>query len=285
MFLIADSGSTKCDWVLLESNEREPIRFRTKGLNPSILKKEAIQKVFSENEIFTSFFNKVNFIYFFGAGCNTPNAIQLIEDILSSFFKNAAIVVKEDTMAAVWSTTKNPAVVCILGTGSNCCFYDGENIHLKVPAMGYLLMDEASGNYFGKELLKRYYYNQMPEDLKNAFEKEFSLNENEVIDNLYQSETPNKYLAEFAKFLFTYKENPLMDAIIKEGISKFIDNNVLQFRDELKEVPLYFVGSVAYFAQDYIMAALEERGLKASRFVKNPIDNVIHKIIAENFEV
>lgn len=95
MFLIADSGSTKCNWVLLESNEREPIRFRTKGLNPSILKKEAIQKVFSENEIFTSFFNKVNFIYFFGSGCNTPNAIQLIEDILSSFLKMQPLLLKK----------------------------------------------------------------------------------------------------------------------------------------------------------------------------------------------
>ena len=281
MFLIADSGSTKCDWVLFESKEKEPIRFRTKGLNPSILKRGAIQKVFSENEIFKSYFNKVKSIYFFGAGCNTPKTIQLIEDVLSSFFKKSTIVVKEDTMAAVWSTTKKPAVVCILGTGSNCCFYDGEYIHLKVPAMGYLLMDEASGNYFGKELLKSYYYNQMPAELKVSFEKEFSLNENEVINNLYQSETPNKYLAEFATFLFKYKEHYLIDTIIKEGIIKFIDNNVLQFRDELKTVPLYFVGSIAYYAQDYIISALKERGLKASRFVKSPIDNVIYKIMEE----
>lgn len=283
MLLIADSGSTKCDWVLFERKEKEPIRFRTKGLNPSILKRDALQKVFYENEIFMSYFNKVTSIYFFGAGCNTPKTIHLIEDVLSSFFKNAITVVKEDTMAAVWATTKKPAVVCILGTGSNCCFYDGENIHLKVPAMGYLLMDEASGNYFGKELLKSYYYNQMPADLKINFEKEFSLNENEVINNLYQSEAPNKYLAEFATFLFKYKEHHLMDSIIREGISKFIDNNVLQFSGELKTVPLYFVGSVAFYAQDYIMSALRERGLKASRFIKRPIDNVIYKILEERF--
>jgi N-acetylglucosamine kinase-like BadF-type ATPase len=154
-----------------------------------------------------------------------------------------------------------------------------------VPAMGYLLMDEASGNYFGKELLKSYFYNQMPAELKVSFEKEFSLNENEVINNLYQSETPNKYLAEFAIFLFKYKEHHLMDAIIREGISRFIDNNVLQFRNELKTVPLYFVGSVAYYAQDYIMDALRERGLKASRFIKSPMDTVIQKIIDEKLLV
>jgi len=283
MLLIADSGSTKCDWVLFESKEKEPVKIKTQGLNPAILNKENITETLENNETLSFFKGEVTAVYFFGAGCNTPEAIQLIEGVLSSFFKNAATIVKEDTMAAVWATTKKPAVVCILGTGSNCCFYDGENIHLKVPAMGYLLMDEGSGNYFGKELLKSYYYNQMPKEIKESFENEFSLNENEVINNLYQSETPNKYLAEFAVFLFKYKAHSLMDTIIREGISKFIDNNVLQFKDELKTVPLYFVGSIAYYAQDYIMSALKQKGLKASRFVKSPIDNVIHKIIEDEF--
>lgn len=286
MLLIADSGSTKCDWVLFKSKEEEPIKIKTKGLNPAILNKENITETLENSEELFLYKNKVTTVYFFGAGCNTPQAIELVEDVLSSFFNKAAeTIVKEDTMAAVWATTKKPAVVCILGTGSNCCFYDGENIHLKVPAMGYLLMDEASGNYFGKELLKRYFYNQMPADLKSSFEKEFLLNKNEVINNLFQSETPNKYLAELAVFLFKYKEHSLMDTIIREGISKFIDNNVLQFKEELKTVPLCFVGSVAYYAQDYIMSALKERGLKASRFVKSPIDNVIQKIKEEKFLV
>lgn len=282
MLLIADSGSTKCDWILFESKSKEPLSIRTKGLNPSILKREALQQIISENETLLSFCNEISSIYFFGAGCNTPNSIQLIEDILSSSFKNARLIVKEDTMAAIWATTNKPAVLCILGTGSNCCFYDGENIQTKTPSMGYLLMDEASGNYYGKELLKSYYYNQMPNELKIAFENDFLLDVNDVINNLYQSETPNKYLAEFAVFLFKYKEHDLMDRIIREGIAKFIDNQLLQFREELKTVPLYFVGSIAYYAQDYINSALKEKGIKVSGFVKRPIDNVILKIKAEN---
>ena len=285
MLLFADSGSTKCDWVLFENKDKEPIKIKTKGLNPAILDEKNILSTLGASEELSLFRNKITVVYFFGAGCNTLESIQLMDKVLSSFFKNAKTIIKEDTMAAVWATTNKPAVVCILGTGSNCCFYDGENIHLKVPAMGYLLMDEGSGNYFGKELLKVYYYNQMPEDLKKSFENEFSLNENEVIYNLYQSETPNKYLSEFATFLFKKKEYPLMDKIIKEGISKFIDNNVLQFRKELKNFPLFFVGSVAYYSQDYIRAELKKRGLKASRFVKSPIDNVINKIIKENILV
>lgn len=281
MLLIADSGSTKCDWVLFENQEKQPIRFTTKGLNPSILKRDALQNIISKNQVLYSYKNKITSIYFFGAGCNTLNSIQLIEDIFSSIFKNATTIVKEDTMAAVWATTNKPAVVCILGTSSNCCFYDGENIQLKVPAMGYLLMDEASGNYFGKELLKSYYYNQMPLELRVSFESEFSLNVNEVIKNLYQSETPNKYLAGFAVFLFQNKEHYLMDKIIREGIAKFVDNNILQFSEELKTMPLHFVGSIAYHSQDYLISALKERGIIASSFVKRPIENVIQKIKEE----
>lgn len=122
----------------------------------------------------------------------------------------------------------------------------------------------------------------MPKELKVAFENDFLLDVNDVIHNLYQSETPNKYLAEFAGFLFKYKEHDLMDKIIREGIAKFIDNQLLQFREELKTVPLYFVGSIAYYAQDYINSALKEKGIKVSGFVKRPIENVILNIKAEN---
>jgi len=283
MLLIADSGSTKCDWVLFENKEKDPIKIRTKGLNPSILKKEALQKIISKNNELNNYKDKIRAIHFYGAGCNTTSTIQLMESIFLAFFKNAKMEVQEDTMAAVKATTNSAAVVCILGTGSNCCFFDGNKISLKVPAIGYLLMDEASGNYFGKELLKCYYYNKMPELLKLSFEKEFLLDENEVIKQLYQSETPNKYLAEFAVFLFQHKENRVMDSIIREGIAKFIDNHILQFKEELKSVPLYFVGSIAYYAQDYIIYALKERGLRSSGFIKRPIKNLITKIKEETF--
>jgi N-acetylglucosamine kinase-like BadF-type ATPase len=283
MLLIADSGSTKCDWVLFKNKDENPIKIRTNGLNPSILNKEKIAEILLGNKELFQYKDNIKSVYFFGAGCNTSKSIALIKTVFSSFFEHAKLVVKEDTMAAVWATTNKPAVVCILGTGSNCCYFDGENIQLKVPAMGYLLMDEGSGNYFGKELLKSYYYNKMPADLKMAFENEFSLKENEVIEKLYQSETPNQYLAEFAIFLFQHKKYALIDEIITEGITKFVDNNILQFKEELKTVPLYFVGSIAFYAQDYIIKILKERGIRASRFVKRPIENVIHKIKVENF--
>lgn len=283
MLLIADSGSTKCDWVLFKDKDQEPIKIRTKGLNPAILIKENLAEIILNNAELLQFKNEIKTIYFFGAGCNNSQSITILQDLFGAIFPNAATTIKEDTMAAVWATTNDPAVVCILGTGSNCCLYDGKNIHLKVPAMGYLLMDEGSGNYFGKELLKCYYYNQMPQEIKVSFENEFDVSEGKVIENLYQNTMPNQYLASYAVFLFKNKQHPLMDSIIRKGFKKFIEHHILQFKEELQSLPLYFVGSIAFYGQDYLMEILKENGIKASRFVKMPIENVIYKIKEANF--
>ena len=175
MLLIADSGSTKCDWILYKNKGKEPFRIRTKGLNPSILKKKSLKKIITNNVELYGYKNQVKTIYFFGAGCSTKKNKKIIDNLLVSFFENAKSIVEEDLMAAVWATTNRPAVVCILGTGSNCCYYDGNIIHKKTPSLGHLVMDEGSGNYFGKELLKSYYYKQLPDELRFSFERSFNL--------------------------------------------------------------------------------------------------------------
>lgn len=185
-------------------------------------------------------------------------------------------------MAAVMATTTEPAVVCILGTGSNCCYFDGKNIHLKTPSLGYILMDEGSGNYFGKKLLQAYYYEQMPHNLRALFENQFDLKEKEIIKSLYKYDTPNKYLASFAPFLFENKTHPFCQKMIYEGMKTFVENHVLKYRDTLKHVPIHFVGSIAYYAQDFIKQALQERGIKSAKFVKSPIDNIIKQQIELN---
>lgn len=281
MILITDSGSTKCDWILYENENDEPIRIRTKGLNPAILTKKDLKKIITENEELFKYKNIVTSIYFFGAGCGTKKNQKKVNSVLTSFFEKAKSVVKEDIMAAVWATTKESAVVCILGTGSNCCFYDGETIHTKTPSLGYIVMDEGSGNYFGKELLKSYFYKQMPEELRFSFEKSFDLEAENIVEKLYQSATPNKYLADFARFLFENKEHPFSVKLLSDGMDKFIENHILQYSEELKSVPLHFVGSIAYHAQDIIAIALKKKGLKASNFVRRPIDNLIHHIKSE----
>jgi N-acetylglucosamine kinase-like BadF-type ATPase len=282
MILIAESGSTKCDWVLLESVSKEPKRIRTKGLNPAILKKKELRKIITDQKELTNFKDQITSIYFFGAGCNTAKSKNNVQLVLSSYFKNATSIVEEDTMAAVYATTKVPAVVCILGTGSNCCYFNGTTIHSKAPSLGFLVMDEGSGNYFGKELLKGYYYKQMPEELRISFENQFDLKEKKVIKKLYQSKTPNKYLADFAIFLFENIEHSFMKKIVNEGMDRFIENHILQYSKELETVPLHFVGSIAFYAKEYISNQLQKRGLKGTSFVQRPIDNLIESIKKEH---
>ncbi|WP_406684655.1 N-acetylglucosamine kinase [Seonamhaeicola sp. MEBiC1930] len=281
MILIADSGSTKCDWILYNNDRANPVKIRTKGLNPAILSKKQLKNTITKNEDLFNHKDLVTSVHFFGAGCGTKKNQQKVNNILTKFFKNAQTSTQEDIMAAVYATTSTPAVVCILGTGSNCCYFDGKTTHLKSPALGYILMDEGSGNYFGKELLKIYYYNQMPEVLRITFENDYNLKEKEVIKQLYKSSTPNRYLAEFARFMFEHESHPFIKRMITDGMDKFIDNNIMQYADELKTAPLHFVGSIAYFAQSHIQNALNKKGLKASHFIRRPIDNIISNIVNE----
>lgn len=282
MILIAESGSTKCDWVLLDPSNKTPKRIRTKGLNPAILKNKELKKIITDNLELSEYKNQVTAIYFFGAGCNTPKSNNNVQLVLNDCFKKATSVVDEDTMAAVNATTKIPAVVCILGTGSNCCYFNGKTIHSKAPSLGFLVMDEGSGNYFGKELLKAYYYKQMPEELRVSFEKQFNLKEKKVLKKLYQSKTPNKYLAGFAIFLFENIDHSFMKKILNEGMDKFIENHILQYSKELETTPLHFVGSIAYYAKEYIENQLHKRGLKGASYVQRPIDNLIKRIKKEH---
>jgi N-acetylglucosamine kinase-like BadF-type ATPase len=278
MLLIADSGSTKCDWILYKNEKEAPVRIRTKGLNPVILSKKALKEIIINSLELTNYKDLVTSIHFFGAGCGTEKNKCKIDVVLTSFFKNAIATTEEDIMAAVYATTIEPAVVCIIGTGSNCCYYNGNIIEVKTPALGYLLMDEASGNYFGKELIKAYYYGKMPEELEFLFKKQFNLKEKSLIRKLYHSSTPNKYLAEFARFLFENEEYPFIKKLLIEGITKFVENHVLQYKEELKKVPLHFVGSIAYHAKDYIEEVLNKKGLKAASFIRRPIDNLANHL-------
>jgi N-acetylglucosamine kinase-like BadF-type ATPase len=281
MILIAESGSTKCDWVLLDSSKNEPTKIRTKGLNPAILEKKELKNIISSNTELANYKEQVKFIYFFGAGCNTLKNKNNVHLVLNSFFNKATTIVEEDTMAAVYATTNTPAVVCILGTGSNCCFYDGVSIINKSTSLGYIVMDEGSGNHFGKELLKAYYYRQMPEELRISFKKEYDLKEESVINELYQSKTPNKYLANFAPFIFKNEGHAFMKELINEVMNLFIKNHILQYSKELETVPLHFVGSIAFHGKEYISNQLKKHGLQAASYIQRPIDNLINYIKVE----
>ena len=279
MILIVDSGSTKSDWIAVDSNGNKLLeKMRTKGLNPAILPEKKIKKIIKSNSLLKEHKKSVTHIFFYGAGCGTAKPVALLKGVLEGIFVNAHIEVNEDTMAAVYSTIshdKEPAVVCILGTGSNCSYYNGEQIEQRVVSLGYSIMDDASGNYYGRQLIRDYYFNHMPEGVRIAFSTKFNMESDYIKYNLYKQPNPNAYLANFAEFMFLNKDSEYIVNLIKKGIRLFVTNMIMQYKEELKTVPVHFAGSIAYFSQDEIKDVAQEMGFTVGNFERRPIEGLV----------
>lgn len=279
MILIVDSGSTKCDWIAVDNNGKQlQEKIRTQGLNPAILKENKLKKIIRESNELMTIKDEVTHLFFYGAGCGTEKPKTMLAHVLQFIFLNAVVEVQEDTMAAVRATLNHDdeaAVVCIMGTGSNCSYYDGKILHQRVKSLGYTLMDDASGNYFGKELIRDYYFNNMPEDIKVAFEHKYNLEADSIKYNLYKQPNPNAYLAKFAEFMFLNKDSSYMKALIKSGIKRFANNMIMQFKKELETVPVHFAGSIAFFSEAEIREVGEEMGFKVGNFARRPIEGLL----------
>lgn len=275
MILIADGGSTKCDWILLNPEGEILLKTRTKGLNPAVFKTEILIERLRENKDLQDISEKVEKVHFFGAGCGTVKPSGELQIILTSYFYNSSeVLVQEDMAAAVYAATTEPGIVCILGTGSNSCYFDGKDIRTAVASLGFILMDEASGNYFGKRLIRDYYYKKMPEELAKDFEQKFDMSPDVIKENLYKKENPNTYLASFAEFIFQNERNGYFYKLISEGMENFIEHRVLCFK-EAQNVPVHFIGSIAYFSQDIIRDVAKPYNLEIGNFVRRPIDGLI----------
>jgi N-acetylglucosamine kinase-like BadF-type ATPase len=274
MILVADSGSTKTNWIALNSKGETFFKIDTKGLNPAVFSKETLyDRIISKKEL-NEIKNEVEKIFFYGAGCGTPTPRKYLKEVFEEIFVNAEIEIKEDTIAAVKSLQINsPGIVCILGTGSNCSYFDGEVIHQKIVSLGFIIMDIASGNYYGKQLLKDYYFNKMPPKFAEKFKSEYDLNPDVVKENLYKKDNPNTYLAQIGRFLIENKSHGYAKKVIKTGLRLFVENQILQF-EESKTYPIYFVGSIAHFLEDEIREVLDEYNLKLGKIIRHPIINL-----------
>jgi N-acetylglucosamine kinase-like BadF-type ATPase len=275
MIIIADGGSTKCDWILLNNQGEVELKTRTKGLNPAVFKPKTLKARLEENEDLKKISHKVTRVDFYGAGCGTPTPEKNLRTILDEFFDKAEINVDEDMVAAALAATSEPGIVCILGTGSNSCYFDGEKVHMEVESLGYILMDEASGNYFGKRLIRDYYYRFMGDDMSREFEKRYDLDADSIKRNVYKEDNPNTYLASFAEFIFTSEErNGYFYKLIHEGMEKFIERRVMCYK-QAQNVPIHFIGSIAFFSEDIIRDVAKRYHLDIGNIIRRPIDGLI----------
>lgn len=276
MKLLVDSGSTKADWMAIDSEGKVLFTTQSLGLNPEVLTKEEILHRLDDKLDISQNKSKALELYFYGAGCGTDRMKKFLKEVFEGYFTNAKVEVEEDTYAAVYATTaKNEkAIVCILGTGSNCSFYDGTNLHQKVQSLGYIAMDDGSGNRFGRHLIRGYYFNKMPKDLAKDFEKEFNVDADFIKNKLYKEPNPNAYLATFAKFLIKHKDHDFCRKIIKKELKAFVKNYVMQY-EEYKDVPVNFVGSIAFYLKDELQVVLQKYGYKMGNALRRPADGLI----------
>ena len=274
MKLIIDCGSTKADWVIVKGDKTIK-KFQTEGFNPNYTDKKNISSIITNEVGYKSYIQDITEIFFYGTGCGKTQNCNLIHELLKAVFDKADIFVTHDIMAACHALFgNNKGIACILGTGSNSCYYDGENIVEKAVSLGYIIGDDGSGSHIGKELLRAYFYKEMPDELSYIFEKEYDIEIMSIIDKIYHNSQPSKYLASFSKFAFDNINHEYIKNLCKNCFDEFIRHFVLIYNSrEDKEVS--FVGSIAYYFQDILKECLENKGLKLGKVIKNPIDGLI----------
>jgi N-acetylglucosamine kinase-like BadF-type ATPase len=272
MLLVADSGSTKTDWRLINTEGIIPVS--TIGLNPYHISSAQILTELNSS-LLVQYSSEVSQVYFYGAGCSSEEKKEIIKSALSQFFKNGKIEVNHDLLAAARATCgKKEGMAGILGTGSNSCLFDGENIIANIPALGYILGDEGSGVDMGKALLKKYLNKELTSSLSEKLEKEYSLDLNSILNSVYKEPLPNRYLAQFTKFIKKYENEIEMDNIVKECFQHFFDLTICKYQN-YKHYKLNAVGSIANVFNNQLKEVALFNDVELGRVIQSPIDELV----------
>jgi glucosamine kinase len=275
MFFIIDSGSTKSDWVLIDKDHNQTF-FSTMGYNPYFHTEDIIEESIRGNADIMKFADKVDSVYFYGAGCSSAALNAIVESGFQKVFKNAKISVDHDLTACAFSTYQGkPSISCIIGTGSNSCYFDGDKIYEEVPALGYILGDEGSGSYFGKQLLSNYLYKKLPAHLHKDFVDEYKLTKDIIVDRVYMKPNANVYLASLSKFISKHAEEPFFKQMVYEGMKKFMEIHVCCYPN-FKEVDTHFIGSISHVFKNELMKAADELHVKVGQIIQKPIGGLVN---------
>lgn len=280
MFIVADSGATKTDWVVVDNLNNIVREFSTEGINPMIQSGDYIIEILNQQVNEENREEKYQGVYFFGAGCSTPDKIETVERALSNIFEGSPIHVDHDLTGAVYALCgKEPGFACILGTGSNAVLFDGVQ-QIKInPSLGYVMGDEGSGAYIGKMISRDFLYQLLPSKMDNFFKEELHLDKDSILHNVYKKSNPNRYLASLTKHLGLFKEETYTKELLQKSFGDFLKYQILIYKN-YRDYPVHFIGSIAYYFSDELIKACEKEHIKVGKIMVKPIYSIasyIHK--------
>ena len=271
MFLIADSGSTKCDWAIVD-NELQIVK--TEGINPYFCDSLQVEKILKKSLLPKIKGAEVDVVFFYGAGCRAEK-YDVVKSALQAVFPAAKVEVESDLLGTARALFgKNAGIACILGTGSNSCFYDGKDIIYNVPPLGFILGDEGSGAVLGRKFLGDLLKNQMTDNLKKKFFQKYKLSTAEIIEKTYRQLFPNRFLAQFMPFLKKHIGEPKIYNFVFDEFDDFLQKNVMQCTD-YEQYKVSFCGSVAYHFADVLEVVALERNINFGEIIESPIEKLI----------
>lgn len=283
MILIGTSGSTQCDWQLIREGQTYK-SFTSKGINPYFHSEEVIAETLLSIDDLKTHIPEIEVIYMYNAGCASKALQQIVKRAFSRVFPSSHYYVNHDIVAAAFATYDGlPSITGILGTGSNSCFFDGDYVRQEILALDYILGDEGSGAYYGKQLLKSYLYKQLPSHLEESFRLKYPVTEFEILEHVYMKPYANTYLASYIKFINEHIEDPFFQDMIHSGMSLYMDTYILCY-PEYKEVDTHFVGSIAYYFSDQLKPIAEEKNIKLGKILKRPIQQLVDYIVKKHYK-
>lgn len=271
--LIADCGATKGEWCLINNGKKKT--FFTQGISPYFLSTENIKNILLK-ELKPKIKNlDIDEVFYYGTGCANSENAKSVKKAIMQVFAGAKVDVTHDLMAAARALcAKNKGIACILGTGSNSCYYDGKKIVKNSPGLGYVLGDEGSGAYLGKKVLQYYLYGTFDEELRGRFDLTYTTNTAEILESVYKKPLPNRYLAGFTKFLADNRGHYMIENIIEDGLNDFFFNHLCKYR-EVWTLPVNFTGGVAFGFKDVIQHLCESYEFELGLVQKNPMQGLV----------
>jgi len=282
MIAVVYSGSNYADWRLADK-ERVIASFKTAGINPYLNDEKHIIQLLSKNINLIHHAEEIKRIYFFGAGASSPELKDTVQNAFSAFFKFGKVTVEHDIAAAAIACCKNsPGIISIVGSGSNAAWYDGKKVKPNNYGLGYILADEGSGNWLGRQLIKAYMNETLPENIHKKFVQRYDLDRKTLLEKVYRQKQPALFLSSFTEFFIDNKEDIYIKSIIKTGFDKLMNIYLLPLHDEHPEALLYFAGSVAAGFQDHLYEAAADAKLKIANIIKEPINNLLTYFSSKN---